>query len=333
MLHAAHRCCVLALQLVSVSSMEELSGETRMYRTSATRSSTDKVIQLTLTFPCGAGDKGGRRIRREQQAVEAATLLADTLTRLCRVGHCAIPERQLLAHTQVQTRLDRRLLTCGLGRAIRSGHIAREAVNGEVWILPAALRSAEITIARCARQLAEGPHLIERGQAKLERFALLCSSNACRAIDAIRRLTIKVHALGYATTLIAPDRDAANWYRTKLLQPVFEIHTWCSGSPARSKTEQEGVAVLLDSSRLGVEDMASLLEGLPPRQAVVMFGDPNETPRHGHGQPFRDLAVCELFQTLIISANRPTSEQMELGTQARRSALVWRLRRGAGLPA
>lgn len=296
----------------------------------------DVCLQIGFDF---RRDSPGRPARAQEatRVDAAAALIVETLRRLCRAGHCAVPEVQVLAHAQQQTALERRYLQRGLRRAGRQRYIAREVIDGIPVIFPAELREAEITIARCARQIAEGPHIEGRGEARLEKFALLCSPNVFRTIDLVHRLLSRVQAAGYTPAVLAPGADAANWYRVKLARPVFDLGLWSRHDARVSRPSQEvdsgtPIVVVLDASRIGTETLAELLEAIPANAALVLVGDLNDVPFSGHGQPFRDLVACDLFQNLIVRADgsRVVTARATIAA-TRRSALCWRLRRGAGL--
>lgn len=89
--------------------------------------------------------------------------------------------------------------------------------------------------------------------------------------------------------------------------------------------------VLLDASRLGLEALAEILEAIPTESALMLVGTPREAPRFGHGQPFRDLVSSGLFQCVHIRAATGSMVSEGPPDPVRRSALLWRLRRGAGL--
>lgn len=105
--------------------------------------------------------------------------------------------------------------------------------------------------------------------------------------------------------------------RSNLLQP--------------QQPSEQPIFVLLDASRLGLESMAEILEAIPPEASLMLVGDPNEGPRSGHGQPFRDLVSAALFQCVRLTGTVAQVETVTATAPARRSALSWRLRRGAGL--
>lgn len=297
----------------------------------------DSGVCLQIGFDFRNDSRRLTRSHDDARVDAAAALIVETLQRFCSTGHCAAPEVQLLARAQRQTAMEREYLQRGLRRAGRQRHVAREVINGIPWIFPAEVREAEITLARCARQLAEGPHIEGRGEARLEKLALLCSPNIFRTIDLIHRLLSRVHAAGYTPVVLAPGADATNWYRVKLDRPVFESGLWIRHD-ARAPRHGQGVdagsqiAVVLDTSKMGIEGLAELLEAVPTTAAMVLVGDLNETPVSGHGQPFRDLVASDLFQNVVVRADgsRVITARATIAA-TRRSALCWRLRRGAGL--
>jgi len=101
--------------------------------------------------------------------------------------------------------------------------------------------------------------------------------------------------------------------------------------PSASHKADLSMIVLLDASRLGVEFMAEVLEAIPETSGLIVVGNPDESPTAGHGQPFRDLVSTALFQTVQVAGLTTGTENRLTTAPSRRSALCWRLRRGAAL--
>jgi hypothetical protein len=198
------------------------------------------------------------------------------------------------------------------------------------------VRDAEITVARCVRQLAEGAPLVRSDKARLEKVSLLCSSSSSFAVvDVMRTTLIRLNRMNCWPTLLVQGTTGAQWYRWKLGQPVLELGEWLQARHCRrsstTRSSDFPMIVVLDASRLNLETMAELLESIPSDSALMLIGNPDEAPTCGHGQPFRDLAATTLLQCVRISGPAGRIESITTPAPMRRSALCWRLRRSAGL--
>lgn len=300
------------------------------------------AVQTAFNFDAATRSRRGSTRNRES-VEEAARVLPQILVRLCARGHCAVPEHQLLTHSARQTRLDRGILLSGLRRAIRQCMVACEVVDGEPWLFPREVREAELTIARRARQLAEGAAIARGKDARLEKLSFLCSANHHSTVEFVIRLLSRMPSLGYSTVVLVPGTTEAHWFRLRLARPVLDVAQWLRRGAQVPDTlaaqlgSVQGMPdclfVILDASRLDIESMAELLEALPQESALAMVGNPNETPCSGHGQSFRDLVYSNLFQCLSVQTpvGVSTGGTATLVPRLRRSALCWRLRRSAGL--
>lgn len=148
-------------------------------------------------------------------------------------------------------------------------------------------------------------------------------------------MLIRLNRMNCWPTLLVAGTAEAQWYRWKLGRPVIECGEWLRcGSAARLVTPHatdQSMIILLDASRLGIESMAEVLEAIPQASGLIVVGNPDESPRVGHGQPFRDLVATSLFQTVQVAGSTLGAENRLTTAPSRRSALCWRLRRGAGL--
>lgn len=298
--------------------------------------------QITFDFDSACGVR--RRAARPREAVEqAARQLANALARQCARGDCAVPEHKLIEFLAKQTCGDQDFLRAGLRRAIRAGLIAREKIEQTPWLFPRDLRDAELTVARLTRQLAEGTAVIRSAQARLEKLALLCCADPYRVIDLLNRLLARVPESEYAPTILVPGTIEATWFQLKLGRPVIDLTrglrsmdpgpSASSIHPSPVSTTMNKLIVVLNASKMDIESMAATMERVPPHSALVLIGNPEEIPRWGHGQPFQDLVRARVFQCVQLRAtgNNPVAVQSALVKRPRRSALCWRLRRGAGL--
>jgi hypothetical protein len=301
-----------------------------MRRVSDERLHPKTCCQLRLAFEVASPS----RVAHSDRTHEAAALLRATLARLLSIGHCAVSEGQLMLHARQQTSLSDSVLRRGL-RHLARGELTREVIDEVPWIFPSHLRDAEIVISRRARHLASGPSIPGRGPARLERFALLCSSHDRRTFELVRRLLTRLKSLDFLCLVLASDAQVRREYRSKLGRPVFDLGMWVraeSLSPASAEvvSARHKAVVVLDASSIGVEDMAALLERIPQSAFVALVGDLRHRSRNGHGQPFLDLVASDLFQTLLVDME----PSFDAGSQARtpsvrRSGLCWRLRRSA----
>lgn len=301
-------------------------------------------ISTQITFDFDSACEVRRRAARPREAVEqAARQLANALARQCARGDCAVPEHKLIESLAKKTCGDQDFLRAGLRRAIRARLIAREKIKQTPWLFPRDLRDAELTVARLTRQLAEGTAVIRSAQARLEKLALLCCADPYRVIDLLNRLLARVPESEYAPTILAPGTIEATWFQLKLGRPVIDLtrglRSMDPGPSASSihlspvSTTMNKLIVVLDASRMDLESMAATMERVPPHSALVLIGNQEEIPRWGHGQPFQDLVRAGVFQCVQVRAmgNNPVAVQSALVKRPRRSALFWRLRRGAGL--
>jgi hypothetical protein len=204
-------------------------------------------------------------------------------------------------------------------------------------MFPRWVRDAEITVARCARQLAEGAPLVRSDKARLEKVSLLCLSSSFAVVDVMRTTLIRLNRMNCWPTLLVQGATEAQWYRWKLGQPVLELGEWLQARHCRrsstSRSSDFPMIVVLDASRLNLETMAEALEAISSDSALMLAGNPDEAPVSGHGQPFRDLLATTLFQCVRISGPAGCTENITAPAPMRRSALCWRLRRSAGLSA
>jgi hypothetical protein len=291
----------------------------------------DAAVQISFEFPDAT--KHARTERRD--LVEASSLITQALDRLCACGHSMCLESTVLMHAQSRSRLRRDQLLLGLQRAVRQRQIARESLDGQEWLFPRGLRDAEMTVARCVRQLAEGTPLARSDRARLEKVSLLCSSSSFAVVDVMRTTLIRLNRKNCWPTLLVQGATEAQWYRWRLGRPVLEMRDWLQTSGYRrsnaARTSDFPMIVVLDASRLGLETMAEFLEAISSDSALMLIGNPGEAPTSGHGQPFRDLVATTLFQCVRISTPPGRVESAPSPAPMRRSALCWRLRRGAGL--
>lgn len=293
--------------------------------------SVNSTLQITFDFP--ATEIGAHRTK--QTACEASTVVVRGLDRPCGRGHSMAAEATVLLHAEHDSNFSRAEIFQGLRLAIRQRQIAREHFDGVEWLFPRAVRDAELTVGRCIRQLAEGPSLARSERARLEKVSLLCSPAPLAAIDVLRTMLIRLDRMNCWPTLLVAGTTEAQWYRWRLGCPVLECGEWLRhGDGLRNSTSHAAdrtTFVLLDASRLGIESMAQLLEAIAPESGLILVGNPNESPTSGRGQPFRDLLSTALFQTVSVANVGPRVENLLATAPARRSALCWRLRRGAGL--
>jgi hypothetical protein len=257
------------------------------------------------------------------------------LARLLSVGHCAVSEGQLMLHARQQTSLSDSVLRRGL-RHLTRGELIREVIDEVPWIFPMHLRNAEIVISRRARLLASGPSIPGRGPARLERFALLCSSHDRRTFELVRRLLTRLKSLDFVCLVLAAAAQVRREYRSKLGRPVFDLGMWVRAEPlsppsAEIVSARHKAVVLLDASSIGIEDMAALLERIPQNAFVALLGDLRHRSPNGHGQPFLDLVASDLFQTLLVDVEPSFDVTAQVTRNSvRRSGLCWRLGRSAG---
>jgi hypothetical protein len=280
--------------------------------------SRNATVQISFEFPDAA--KHAHADRRD--VGEAATVVTQALDRLCAHGHSMCLESTVLMHAQSRSRLRHDQLMQGLRRAVHQRQIARESLDGQEWMFPSAVRDAEITVARCARQLAEGTPLARSYKARLEKVSLLCSSSSFAVVDVMRTTLNRLNRMNCWPTLLVQGATEAQWYRWKLGQPVLEFGEWLQARHNRlsstSRSSDFPMIVVMDASRLNLETMAELLESIPSDSALMLVGNPDEKPTCGHGQPFRDLAATTLFQCLRISGPAGCTESITAPAPMRR---------------
>lgn len=304
----------------------------RRRRSPADPSNTAQAtVQISFDFPQEVtSERHGRRITEE-----ASDTLTEALDRACISGHSMAKEADVLLRAERSSRFRRERLMQGLQRAIRQRRIACEQIDGTTWLLPPLVRDAELKIARRARQLAEGPALVHSERARLEKISFICTSAPLTTVDVMRGILSRLNRMDFWPTLLARGADEAQWYRWKLGRPVLESTKWLRESASAIQPQSRGphhpMFVLLDTSRLELEVLAEILEAIPAESALMLIGTPHEAPRFGHGQPFRDLVSSGLFQSVHIRATTGSMTSEGSPAPMRRSALLWRLRRGAGL--
>ena len=292
---------------------------------------SDATVQISFEFPDAAKDV--RTDRREVR--QAAILVTQTLERLCAQGHSMCLESTVLMNTKKRSRMRPDQLIHGLRLATHQRRVTRETIDGQEWLFPRSVRDAEITVARCVRQLAEGAPLTRNDKARLEKVSLLCSSSSFAIVDVMHTTLIRLNRINCWPTLLVRGHTEAQWYRWKLGRSVLELGEWLRAGSCRqlnaSRNSDRPMLVVLDASRLGLETMAELMEAISSDSALMLVGNPDEAPTSGHGQPFRDLVVTTLFQCVRISGPAGCTENITAPAPMRRSALCWRLRRSAGL--
>lgn len=293
--------------------------------------SRNATVQIGFEFPDAA--KHTHTDRRDVE--EASTVVTQALDRLCAHGHSMCLESTVLMHAESRSRLRRDQLMHGLRRAVHQRQIARESLDGQEWVFLSAVRDAEITVARCVRQLSEGTPLARSDKARLEKVSLLCSSSSFAVVDVMPTTLNRLNRMSCWPTLLVPGATEAQWYRWKLGRPVLEFGEWLQARSCRrsstSRNSDYPMVIVLDTSRLNLETMAEILESIPSDSALMLVGNPDEAPTCGHGQPFRDLVATTLFQCVRISGPAGCIESITAPAPMRRSALCWRLRRSAGL--
>lgn len=294
-------------------------------------SAAHATVQICFDFREATPNERHRRGITE----EAASTLTETLDRMCLPGHSMTKETDVLLQAEHRSRFRIEQLMQGLRHAARQRQIASEQIDGTSWLFPPVTRDAELKIARRARQLAEGPALVRGERGRLEKISLICTSAPLATADVMRRILSRLNRVDYWPTLLVQGANEAQWYRWKLGRPVLESTRWLRENASAAQHPSHGLYdpmfVLLDTSRLGLEALAEILEAIPTESALMLIGTPHEVPLFGHGQPFRDLVSSGLFQSVHVRATTGSMVGDRSPDPVRRSALLWRLRRGAGL--
>jgi hypothetical protein len=262
------------------------------------------------------------------------------LDELCdRGGDCALPDHELLRQMECRHGSEDIDWCHELDRAVSSGRICREVINGETLIFPQHLREAELVVARLARQLAEGC-FGKAGSPPLHKFEMVVGTNQGSIIDFVGHLLGGACSQNIAVTMLAPDPLGAKWLASKLSAPVLPLEQWLTSKELSNRDRQRsssnngltecGFLFVFDSARIGLEQMAALLEAVPSGHGVLLIGDPTERT-HGHGQPFADLIDSNIFHVTKISQPKACwgNPAPRAPVPRKRSALVWRLRRAA----
>jgi hypothetical protein len=256
--------------------------------------------------------------------------VARLLDELCSNGDCAATESEFLRYAERSGGNDVFDWRNSVNHAVSDGWVCREIIDNETLLFPRDLRTAELTIARCSRHLAEG------STAKLR---IVNSESAGLTIDYVVQQA-RSDGTGSRVTILAVDLDAARWFAMKCSQPISTLHAWISGEPEAQRTIKTPIStrtasecinhfVLLDASRLGVEGMSEFLDRVPSSSFVTFVGNESERPRGGHGQPFHDLLHSGVFNSKQLQVGRAVwGNPIQSAPQAiRRGGLYWRLKR------
>ena len=261
-------------------------------------------------------------------------------------GHTALPNEVLLSRAVDLLGLPAEVILPVLDRAVESGELRRETIDGKVLIFPPHLASAEEQIARRLQKLAAQPAAypmmdaekalawVQRqtgkelapGQAEAVRQAVTQRVLIITGGPGVGKTTILqsilriLGAKGVQPVLAAPTGRAARrmsestGLEAKTIHRLLEFAPGGEGFKKNTASPLTGDLFVLDeTSMVDVSLMAAWLRAIPDQGHLLLVGDVDQLPSVGPGTVLKDL---------IESGTLPVARLTEVFRQAAQSRII-----------
>lgn len=294
-----------------------------------------------------SADQIASRLGIDREAmIRARAGLSYTLLEAISDGHCGLPEVELLDRAERLLEIARDRLTLALAEELADAGLVADDVAGERYLFLHGLWNAERSIAQRLRALAAGPtpwgpidaltalpwvekrlsvelaegqrRAVERALA--ERALVVTGGPGVGKTTLVNAILTILRAKRVKVALAAPTGRAAKRLAESTGVEAMTIHRLLEADPRsggfrRGSDNPLGCDLLVvdEASMVDVPLMASLLDALPARAALLLVGDVDQLPSVGPGQVLRDV---------IESGILPVARLTEIFRQAKSSRIV-----------
>ncbi len=268
------------------------------------------------------------------------------LLELCRQGHCAAPQTQLLERTAELLEISPTIIEEAILRELQAGRLQAESIDDRICLFPAPLHRAEVGVARQLLRLLEGrprwggvameqaiPWVEARTGLTLsesQRRAVVCACNSKVTIitggpgvgktTVLNSILTILRARRVQICLCAPTGRAAKRLAEATGSDAKTIHRLLETDPQTGgfKRNQDAplqadLVVLDEMSMVDISLAHHLLRAIPDHAAVLLVGDVDQLPSVGPGAVLADL---------IASGCLPTVRLTEIFRQAATSRII-----------
>ena len=278
--------------------------------------------------------------------IRARAGISYTLMEAMNDGHCALPQDNLLILAEKLLEIPTLVLADALAAELRNGNVVADTIADRNCIFLPHLWHAEKSISERLTALSSGnlpwvsidsakaiPWAEKRlginladSQRKAVAVALKAKVLVITGGPGVGKTTIVnailkiVMAKGAKVALAAPTGRAAKRLSESASLPAKTIHRLLEFDPMRGGFKRSAefpvecdLLVVDETSMVDVPLMASLVQAVPDRAALIMVGDVDQLPSVGPGQVLTDLIESQRF---------PIARLTEIFRQAARSRII-----------
>jgi len=282
-----------------------------------------------------SADKIAQKVGIEKDSlVRAQAGLNHVLLESMDEGHCALPQKDLLARAEALLEIPQEVLQAALAEELQAGDLVQDAIDNESCIFLKGLYHSEYAVARSLKNLNQGdlpwgaidvekalPWVEKKlsltlspsqqeavRQALFSKLVIITGGPGVGKTTLVKSLLTILSAKGIKIALCAPTGRAAKRLsectgkEAKTIHRLLEVDPKSGGfSRGQERPLQCHLLIADELSMVDVPLMNALLKAIPQNSALFLIGDVDQLPSVGPGNVLRDLIKSKALCVIRLS--------------------------------